>query len=127
MLKKSSGNEIRCFQVDDSGSILMTLFLSSIQSQAVYKRQTSGRSCTKQMQQQQSHVLRPRPYGLEACADGPGDDFTDSPISPPKETTPPNRLLYLPNQGSQLQCPNCRKLFPHDLLENHMRDCTGDD
>lgn len=97
------------------------------QSQAVYKRQTSGRSCTKQMQQQQSHVLRPRPYGLEACADGPGDDFTDSPILPPKETTPPNRLLYLPNQGSQLQCPNCRKLFPHDLLENHMRDCTGDD
>ena len=54
--------------------------------------------------------MKTRGYGMEVTADGP--DFTDSPSS---------------NQGSQLQCPNCRKYFPHDLLENHMRDCTGDD
>ena len=69
---------------------------------------------------------RMRGYGLEACADGPAEDFTDSPTSPPKETPPPQPRRYT-SQGSQLQCPNCRKLFPHDLLENHMRDCTGDD
>ena len=54
--------------------------------------------------------MKTRGYGMEVTADGP--DFTDSPSA---------------NQGSQLQCPNCRKYFPHDLLENHMRDCTGDD
>ncbi|XP_020610583.1 uncharacterized protein PF11_0207-like [Orbicella faveolata] len=58
----------------------------------------------------QQKGMRPRGYGMEVTADGP--DFTDSPS---------------PSQGSQLQCPNCRKYFPHDLLENHMRDCTGDD
>lgn len=102
------------------------------QAQAPFRRQTSGpsRTCAAQVQQQQQqqHALRPRGYGMEACADGPGDDFTDSPIIPPKETPTPTPAprRYL-SQGSKLQCPNCRKSFPHDLLENHMRDCTGDD
>lgn len=58
----------------------------------------------------QQQAMKARGYGMEVTADG--SDFTDSPS---------------PSQGSQLQCPNCRKYFPHDLLENHMRDCTGDD
>ncbi|CAH3029537.1 unnamed protein product [Porites evermanni] len=96
------------------------------QAQAAYRRQTSAaRTCAAQVQQQQP-ALRPRGYGMEACADGPGDDFTDSPTSPLKENPKPAPRRYL-SQGSQLQCPNCKKLFPHDLLENHMRDCTGDD
>ena len=78
------------------------------------------------MQQQQQPLLRPRGYGMEAVADGPGGDITDSPVTPPKETPTPTPRRYM-SQGSKLQCPNCRKLFPHDLLENHMRDCTGDD
>lgn len=97
-----------------------------LKAQAAYRRQTSAaRTCAAQVQQQQP-ALRPRGYGMEACADGPGDDFTDSPTSPLKENPKPAPRRYL-SQGSQLQCPNCKKLFPHDLLENHMRDCTGDD
>ncbi|KAL9962773.1 hypothetical protein ACROYT_G031911 [Oculina patagonica] len=86
-----------------------------------------GRTCQSQVQEpwQQQTAMRQRGFGMEACADGPAEDFTDSPTTPPKETPPPPRRYN--SQGSQLQCPNCRKLFPHDLLENHMRDCTGDD
>jgi len=58
----------------------------------------------------QQQTMRQRGFGMEVTADG--SDMTDSPSR---------------SQGSQLQCPNCRKYFPHDLLENHMRDCTGDD
>jgi len=79
------------------------------------------------MQQQQQTALRPRGnQWMEACADGPAEDFTDAPITPPKETPTPSPRRFV-SQGSQLQCPNCGKFFPHDLLENHMRDCTGDD
>ena len=74
--------------------------------------------------------MRPRGgFPMEACADGPAQDITDSPTTPLKEMPPPPppQSRRYASQGSQLQCPNCRKLFPHDLLENHMRDCTGDD
>ena len=70
--------------------------------------------------------MRARGFGMEACADGPGD-FTDAPTALPKETPTPAGSRRYSSQGSQLQCPYCRKNFPHDLLENHMRDCTGDD
>ena len=35
---------------------------------------------------------------MEACADGPGDDFTDSPTSPLKENPKPAPRRYL-SQG----------------------------
>lgn len=87
---------------------------------------TPSRTCAAQVQEpwQQVHQspMRARAFGMEVKADGPGPDVTDCPTSPPKDA-----MRRFTSQGSQLQCPNCRKLFPHDLLENHMRDCTGDD
>lgn len=82
------------------------------QAKVPYRHQTStGRSqaCASQVQEpwQKQQTMRQRGFGMEVTADG--SDTTDSP------------------SRSQLQCPNCRKYFPHDLLENHMRDCTGDD
>jgi len=38
---------------------------------------------------------------MEACADGPAEDFTDAPITPPKETPTPTPRRYV-SQGSQL-------------------------
>lgn len=97
------------------------------QAQGQNRLPNSGRSCAAQVQEpwQKPNPMRPRALGMEVQADGSGPDVTDSPTSPRKDAIPPMRRFT--SQGSQLQCPNCRKLFPHDLLENHMRDCTGDD
>lgn len=53
-------------------------------------------------------------------------------------STPPSRPVDEPNDGesavvdaprrvlhqtNQLQCPNCKKVFPYHLLEDHMRSC----
>ncbi|XP_022804059.1 uncharacterized protein LOC111341357 isoform X2 [Stylophora pistillata] len=97
------------------------------QAQGQNRLPNSGRSCAAQVQEpwQKPNPMRPRALGMEVQADGTGPDVTDSPTSPRKDAIPPMRRFT--SQGSQLQCPNCRKLFPHDLLENHMRDCTGDD
>lgn len=97
------------------------------QAQGQNRLPNSGRSCAAQVQEpwQKPNPMRPRALGMEVQADGPGPDVTDSPTSPRKDAMPPMRRFN--SQGSHLQCPNCRKLFPHDLLENHMRDCTGDD
>lgn len=97
------------------------------QAQGQNRLPSSGRSCAAQVQEpwQKPNPMRPRALGMEVQADGPGPDVTDSPTSPRKDAMPPMRRFT--SQGSHLQCPNCRKLFPHDLLENHMRDCTGDD
>ena len=102
------------------GIKLILLLGCFYQAQSAYKRQTSGRSCGVQLQQSPRHDFR---YPMEACVDGPGGDRADSPAM---DAPMPAPRRYR-GQGSQLQCPNCNKFFPHDLLENHMRDCTGDD
>ncbi|XP_029206570.2 myosin heavy chain, clone 203-like [Acropora millepora] len=93
------------------------------QAQSTYKRQPSGRPCGAQMQQPLQFAFPPKGLSPEVCVDGPVDDHADSPAMGAPVPTPRRYR----GQGSQLQCPNCNKLFPHDLLENHMRDCTGDD
>lgn len=97
------------------------------QAQGQNRPPNPSRSCAAQVQEpwQRPNLMRSKAFGREVLVDGQEQDVTDSPTSPPKDAVPPMRRFT--SQGSQLQCPNCRKLFPHDLLENHMRDCTGDD
>lgn len=54
-----------------------------------------------------------RGFGREVFADG-GDR-----IDAPSRRQDP--------QAGQVRCPNCKKKFPHELLESHFRDCNGED